>query len=136
MIEPTLLQGEGFRMRVDAHGSHLRAYVYDGVDSLAVSIAMWKMLSEQCRLHGTRQLLVIEDLKETVDLADIAAVIEAMVSFGFADIRIAFVELQNDIQGSEHGEVLALERNITVMVFTNEAEAKRWLLYGEQALQA
>lgn len=121
-------------MRVDAHDGYLRAHVDDGVDSLAVSIAMWKMLSEQCRLHAARRLLVIEDLRDTVELADIDAVIEAMEGFGLADIRIAFVELQADIQGSEHGQVLALERNITVMAFTNEAEARRWLLYGEQAL--
>lgn len=131
MIQPTLLQGEGFHMRVDGMGRYLRAYVHDGIDSLAVSIAMWKMLAEQCRLHGTRQLLVIEDLKGTVDAANLEAVVAAMVGFGFADIRIAFVELQEDIQGSEHGEVLALEQDITVRVFTNEAEAKRWLLYGE-----
>ena len=136
MIAPSVLQGDGFRMRVDAHGRYLRAHVHDGVDSLAVSIAMWKMLSEQCQLRGTRQLLVIEDLQATVDPGDIDAVVEAMVGFGLADIRIAFVELRGDIQGNEHAEVLALERNISVKVFTNEAEAKRWLLYGERDLQA
>lgn len=131
MIQPTVLQGAGFRMRVEGFGRYLRAYVHDGADSLAVSIAMWKMLSEQCRLYGTRQLLIIEDLQDTVDPADLDAVVAAMAGFGLADIRIAFVELQGDIQGNEHAEVLALERDITVMVFTNEAEATRWLLYGE-----
>ncbi len=126
----TLLQGEGFRMQVSVHGSYLRAYVFDGLDSLQVSIAMWRLAAEHCRLHGVRQLLLVEDLTDTVEMAEIGDVVAAMLELGLADYRIAFVELQDDVQGSEHGEILALEQGMAIMVFSQESEARQWLLYG------
>lgn len=125
-----VLQGEGFRMRVSLHGTYLRAHVFEGIDSVPVSIAMWKMAAEQCRLHRMRQLLLVEDLADTVELADVGDVVAAMASFGLADCRMAFVEVQDDIQGSEHGEILAMELGIIVRVFGEESEARQWLLYG------
>lgn len=125
-----VLEGEGFRMRVSLHGTYLRAHVFDGIDSVPVSIAMWKMAAEQCRLHRVRQLLLIEDLADTVELADVGNVIAAMAEFGLADYRMAFVEVQDDIQGSEHAEILAMEQGIVVRVFGEESEARQWLLYG------
>jgi hypothetical protein len=126
-----LLQGEGFKIGVEWHGSYLRAHVFDGVDSLPVSIAMWKLLGEQCRQYGAGRLLVLEDLDDTVEVVDIDRIIETMLELGFGDIRIAFVELRGDMSGNEYGEILAVERGVTVRVFGNETQARRWLLYGE-----
>ncbi len=128
-----VLQGDGFRMRLRLQGSYLRMHVFDGVDSLQVSIAMWKMVAEQCRLHRVRQLLLVEDLSDTVEVAEIGDVVGAMLSFGLADYRIAFVELRDDIQGSEHGEILAMEQGMAIQVFSEESEARQWLLYGSAA---
>ncbi|BCT93432.1 hypothetical protein LYSHEL_24560 [Lysobacter helvus] len=131
MIAPAILDGEGFKVRIEHHYGYLRAYVHDGRDSLQVSIAMWKLLSEQCAKHGVKRLLVVEDLASTVDVDDIAKVVDAMADFGFAKIRTAFVELQSDIQGSELGEILASERGVTVHVSGDEVAARHWLMYGE-----
>ena len=129
-MKQELLQGDGFSVRLENRGRYLWAHVFGGTDSLAVSLAMWKLLARQCQRFNARGLLVLEDLASTVEPENIAAVIEAMTTFGFADIRIAFVELQGDIEGSERGEILALENDILVHVFGNETEARRWLLYG------
>lgn len=125
-----LLQGDGFKVQVDPRSGYLRAHVFDGTDSLQVSIAMWKLLGEQCRHYRAGRLLVLEDLADTVELSDIDAVVKAMATFGFADIRIAFVELRDDLPGNEHAEILAADHDIRVMVFSNETAARRWLLYG------
>jgi len=125
-----LLQGDGFKVQVDPRSGYLRAHVFDGTDSVQVSIAMWKLLGEQCRHYRAGRLLVLEDLADTVELADIDAVVKAMATFGFADIRIAFVELRDDMPGNEHAEILAADHGIRVMVFSNETAARRWLLYG------
>ena len=125
-----LLQGEGFKIQVEPHAGYLRAHVFDGTDSLQVSIAMWKMLGEQCRHYRAERLLVLEDLADTVEHADIDEVVRAMARFGFAGIRIAFVELRDDFPGNEHAEILAADHDIRVMVFSNETAARRWLLYG------
>ncbi|MCJ0824629.1 hypothetical protein MQC88_01405 [Luteimonas sp. 50] len=125
-----LLQGEGFKVQVEPQAGYLRAHVFDGTDSLQVSIAMWKLLGEQCRLFRAGRLLVLEDLADTVELAEIDSIVRAMAGFGFAGIRIAFVELRDDVSGNEHAEILAADHGIRVMVFSNEDAARRWLLYG------
>ena len=45
MIAPILVDGEGFKVRIEQQHGYLRAYVHGGRDSLAVSIAMWKLLA-------------------------------------------------------------------------------------------
>ena len=123
--------GPGFRIRYDGEPGYLRAHVYDGTDSLQVSMAMWRMLGEECRACGAQRLLVLEELDSTVDLADVAQVIDSMVDAGIRAVRVAFVELLEDIQGSEHGEILCLERGIVIRTFSEEDAARRWLVYGD-----
>ena len=131
MIAPTLVDGEGFKVRFEHHHGYLRAYVHDGRDSLQVSIAMWKLLAEQCRKLNMRRLLVLEDLEGTVDVAEVPKVIDAMIDFGFEHIRCAFVELGTDQQGSEHGAILLTERGMTTHVGGDEFAARHWLMYGD-----
>ena len=61
----------------------------------------------------------------------IAGQVDAMFDAGLAPIRIAFVELRDDIQGSELGESMCLERGMVIRIFSQEVEARRWLIYGD-----
>lgn len=130
MSNARVITGPGFSIRFSDEPGYLRAHVFEGTDSLAVSIAMWQMLGEECHRAGATKLLVLEELQGTVDLEDVEQVIQAMVDAGFASVKIAFVELLDDIQGSEHGEILCLERGIVIHTFSSEHPAFRWLLYG------
>ena len=125
-----LLQGHGFKVELERHGDYLRAHVFDGIDSRDVSIAMWTLLGAQCRRYAMRRLLLVEDLAETVALVEMAPIVQAMIDSGFADIRTAFVDLRDDHARNEEAEIIALERGVTGQVFSNEIEARRWLLYG------
>jgi len=131
MIEPFVAEGRGFRIRFDPQPGYLRAYVHDGVDSLDVSIEVWRMLAEQCRTHRMKRLLVLEDLTGTVADEDVPRVIDAMVDAGFGDIRVSFVELQGHHQGNERGEILGMEHGLAVHLASSESAARHWLLYGE-----
>jgi hypothetical protein len=130
MSSTRVVAGPGFRVCFDDEPGYLRAYVFDGTDSRDVSIAMWRMLADECRRVGAGRLMVLEDLLATVEVAEIEAVIDAMRDAGMGEVRTAFVELRDDIQGSEHGEILCRERGMTVRIFSNEVEARRWLVYG------
>ena len=130
MIAPTVLEhvldtGESFKVRIEPQPGFLRAYVHEGRDSVAVSIAMWKLLAEQCALSRARRL------DATVAREDVSKVIDAMAEFGYANIRVGFVEMQGDLQGSEHGGILLTERGISIHVSNDEFTARHWLMYGE-----
>ena len=129
MTNARVVHGPGFKIRYEEAPGFLRAHVFDGQDSVEVSQAMWRMLGAECRTVGSDRLLVIEDLASTVDAAGSEAVVASMHEAGFAQLRTAFVELREDIQGSELGEILCREYGISARVFSNEDQARRWLLY-------
>ena len=129
MSNTRVVHGPGFKVRYDEEPGFLRAHVFDGSDSVDVSKAMWRMLGAECRTVGADRLLVIEDLAASVETADIEMVVDSMLQAGFAGLRTAFVELQDDLQGSEWGEILCRERGMVVRVFSNEEQARRWLLF-------
>lgn len=131
MSNTRVAEGPGFRICFDDEPDYLRAYVFDGTDSQEVSIAMWRMLAAECEAKQATRLLVLEDLLSTVDVPEIEGVIEAMDAAGLGKVRMAFVELRDDIQGSEIGESMCLERGMTIRIFTQEAHARRWLIYGD-----
>ena len=126
-----VVDGPGFRIRYDGQPGYLRAHVYDGTDTLQVSKAMWRILGEECRVRAATRLLVLEELQGTVDAVNSGQIIDAMVEAGFIGVRIAFVELLDDIQGNEVAETLCLERGIITRIFSEENTARRWLLYGD-----
>ncbi|HSD18274.1 MAG TPA: hypothetical protein VLC71_13580 [Thermomonas sp.] len=130
MSNTRVVQGPGFRIRYEDEPGFLRAHVFDGTDSVAVSIAMWRMLASEGAAVGATRLLVLEDLLSTVELGDLGAVVDGIEAAGIGRFRTAFVEMRDDIQGSEQGEILLQERGITIRIFSNETEARHWLLYG------
>ena len=130
MSNTRVVNGPGFKVCYEDEPSYLRAYVFDGTDSVEVSIAMWRMLAAEGAAVGATRMLILEDLVSTVELQDLATVIDAIESAGMGRFRSAFVELRDDIQGSELGEIMLQERGITIRIFSNESEARHWLLYG------
>ena len=131
MSSAVVVDGPGFKVRYKNEQGYLRAHVFGGRDSQAVSIAMWRMLADECRAVGAIRLLIVEELRESVDTAEIVPIIDAMEEGGLARVRIAFVELLDDIEGSEYGEILCRERGIVIRTFSGEDAARRWLLYGD-----
>jgi hypothetical protein len=75
---------------------------------------------------------VVENLQEPGRDVDMEQLVDAIVALGFRDVRVAFVDLiHSHLQAMEHGEILARERGIVGRVCSSEAEAERWLRYGE-----
>ena len=107
-----------------------------GEDSLQVSLDMWRAARAQCARHSTRRLLLLEDLAGNVPVEDAATVVDEIARLGFADTRIAFVDLRGDPRNDEHAQILALDGGIEVHVFTDEPAARLWLLYGDAPSEA
>ena len=130
MSNTRVVNGPGFKVCYEDEPGYLRAYVFDGTDSVAISIAMWRMLAAEGAAVGATKMLILEDLVSTVGLEDLGTVIDGIEAAGMGRFRSAFVELRDDIQGSELGDIMLQERGITIRIFSNENEARHWLLYG------
>ena len=131
MSNTRVVNGPGFKVCYEDEPGYLRAYVFDGTDSVAISIAMWRMLGAECAAQSVDRLLVVEDLASTVETAELERLAQAMEEAGFASIRTAFVEMRDDLAGNEFGEILCRERGMAIRVFSDETEARRWLVYGD-----
>ncbi|GAB6196311.1 hypothetical protein [Lysobacter xanthus] len=129
------LQGEGFSITVDPREGFLRLYVA-GDDSLEVSLGMWRMARGQCERFHARRLMLVEDLAGNVPVEEAERVVEEISRLGFADTKIAFVDLRGDPHNDEHAETLALEGGLEIHVFTDETSARLWLLYGDSGTTA
>lgn len=130
MSNTRVVNGPGFRIRYDDEAGYLRAYVYDGTDSVAVSVAMWRMVAAESAAVDARCILVLEDLQGTVSIGQISQVIDVVLEVARPGMRVAFVELRDDMEGNELGMILCRENGLDCRVFTNETEGRNWLLYG------
>ena len=131
MSNTRVVNGPGFKVCYEDEPGYLRAYVFDGTDSVAISIAMWRMLAAEGAAVGATKMLILEDLVSTVGLEDLGTVIDGIEAAGMGRFRSAFVELRDDIQGSELGESMCLERGMVIRIFSQEPQARRWLIYGD-----
>ena len=131
MSNTRVVNGPGFKVCYEDEPGYLRAYVFDGTDSVAISIAMWRMLAAEGAAVGATKMLILEDLVSTVGLEDLGTVIDGIEAAGMGRFRSAFVELRDDIQGSEIGESMCLERGMVIRIFSQEPQARRWLIYGD-----
>ena len=131
MSNARVVHGPGFSIRYDDEAGYLRAYVSDGTDSLEVSVAMWRMLAAEAAAVDAARMLVLEDLQGTVPMGEIGQVIDVVLEVAPRDLRVAFVELRDDMEGNELGMILCRENGLDCRVFSNETEARNWLLYGD-----
>lgn len=125
-----LLEGNGFRIRLEPQPGFLRAHVTGGEDSLQTSLAVWRLLGDECRARDVARLLVVEELPGALTHEEVGVMISTLHEEGFPNIRIAFVELAGNPSPGEHGEILAIELGFTVQAFNREEAARQWLLYG------
>ncbi len=127
--------GEGFELEVGLFADHLRIRVFGGADSLALSLAYWTAIWGVVERTGVTNLLVLEDLEPfpEPDLSVFKTVVARLVQLGFCSTRIAFVDLNEETEANEHGMLLSNEQGISMMMFSNEQFAERWLRFGADA---
>jgi hypothetical protein len=126
------LEGPGFTIDLEERAGFLRALVLGNEDTLAVSTAYWARLGAECQRRGARALLVLEDLPPWPDAGPeiFEAVTDAMAAAGFRDIRCAFVDLHEEVEANEYGMIVGADKGLTIMMFSNESYAERWLRFG------
>jgi len=125
------IHGDGFALDIDNRDGYLRAFVAGGSDSLAISLAYWTALGQECARRGATNLLVVEDLDpfdagpEALEL-----VCDTMVEVGLDRVRVAFVDVQEVGQVNESGMMVGFDKGLTLMLFSTESLADRWLRFG------
>lgn len=127
----TRVAGDGFDLSFESRGDYLRAQVNGPHDSFAISLGYWTEVARICRERQVERLLVVENLAQPGETVNLERLVDAIVSLGFQNVRVAFVDLiDSHLQAMEYGEILARERGIAGRVFEREEDAVRWLRHG------
>lgn len=126
------LHGPGFSIALDERPGFLHALVSGEEDTLAVSIAYWSAIGKVCQQRGARSILVIENLPPFDDPRPevFEAVTDAMANAGLRGVRVAFVDAREEVQANEYGMLIGAEKGLSIMMFSNESYAERWLRFG------
>jgi hypothetical protein len=122
-------ENKPYRIEFEHRPEYLYAYVSGEHDSLAISLAFWREIADECRRVQTKKLLVEEEIEEAVSMVEMYKIASEIAQIGFRNISIAFVDRfleQRDI--NEFGEMVATNRGIHGKYFNDFNEAEKWLL--------
>jgi hypothetical protein len=122
-----------YQLRCQSRGGVLRCHVSGDIDAQHVRIAYWHEILAIAIKRRARKLLVFDRKKHRPASPDeLAELAQAMqVYLGSVD-SVAIVEpTPKFLPDLEHGEIHAQSFGINLRVFSHEAEAERWLFYGE-----
>ncbi|HEV7269021.1 hypothetical protein [Pseudoxanthomonas sp.] len=112
----------------------LRAWVTGTNGTLETTLAYWRAIADAVRQHAPRALLVVDDMDGLPPPPEqLLQFVQAMRGQGMEAVRIAYVERDADqIPQVEWAGLLANEHGFDARVFATEADAVRWLRYGER----
>lgn len=133
-----ILQGEKFiqntsskpyQISFDHRPEYLYVYVSGEHDSYEISRRYWLEVASECKESGYKKVLIEEDIKETISMAEAFQFAAELPTLGFRGVRVAFCDRYAEHQElNEFGEVVATNRGLFAKVFNDFTAAENWLL--------
>ena len=114
---------------LEPHPAGLRVHV-SGDNTLANTIAYWTRILREVRSRPRPVLLVDELRGPPLSADDWHVLVGSMAGSALRDVRIAHVK-PSGLDALEFCELHAKDAGFDARVFVDEAEASRWLRYGE-----
>lgn len=122
----------GYSLTYDHRPHYLFVLVEGAEDTVAISLAYWSEIAEECRQQHVSRLLVHEKLLARSNNEDAGLVIAELPRMFPGDIRIAFVDTTESVDVLVHAEIEARKVGLVSHVFGSTASAEHWLLADVQ----
>ena len=107
---------------------HLFARVTARFDSLALALAYWTEIAQECRRRGHDQVLVVRNVRVSAGRSDTFQIAGALRDLGYGRVRVAYVDQSPDAHASAaFGESIALQRGVEAQSFPTVERAQSWL---------
>lgn len=118
-----------YNISFENRSGYLYVYVNGEHDSYEISRAYWLEIAGKCATANAGKVLIEEDIPEDVSMGEMYQLASELPQFGFAGVRIAFVDRYIEQQDlNQFGELVANNRGLHAKVFNDVAEAEKWLL--------
>lgn len=116
-----------YTLSFEQRPEYLYAYVEGEKDNYDISISFWRDIAAECARLQARRVLVDENIKGNVSMADMYKVAAEIPSM-FSGIAIAFVDRYADQQEiNQFGELVAQNRGVRGRYFKSIDAAEEWL---------
>lgn len=123
-----------YQVEFERFATVLRVCLHGESRDLESTLAAWGRIADEIRRDPPGALLVVSNVHgEPFDLEKVRAFVTGVRGLGLEDLRIAYVyphfEGWSEV---EAGGIFALEYGFEARAFTNESEARVWLMHGER----
>lgn len=123
------LDSKPYQITFEQRPQYLYVYVTGEHDSYEISRAFWLEIAENCRKINCNNILIDEDIPETVSVADMYQLATELPQMGFLGVRVDFYDRYAEQQDlNEFGELVDVNRGIYGKIFNDINEAEDWLL--------
>lgn len=125
-----------YRIKFEHRSEYLYAYVSGEHDSAEISLAFWREIAAEYRKTNYQKILIEEDILESVSPADMYEIGSEIPKLGFTNVRVAFFDRYLDHHElNQFGVLVATNRGLRSRVFSDFAQAEKWLLSNEPSRQ-
>jgi hypothetical protein len=91
-------------------------------------------IADECRKRNFKKVLIEENISATASEEDIFRTATELPQFGFADIRMAYIDRFSEQSAlNEYGRQIAVRSGVDVRIFGNIGEADEWLSSGSRS---
>lgn len=120
-------ESKGYELEIQERDGYL--YALAGGDHLTaqISAAYWNEIAGRCFETGCDKILIEKNFTEPVGPADMLLMADHLGKL-LPGRHIAFVDRFRHDEINELGKKLARNRDVMMQVFTNVAEAEKWLM--------
>lgn len=126
MSEP--LADAPYRIVFEDYPNYLYALVHSEQYGYEVLAGFLREIAEQCKARGYNQVVIEENISATASDEDVVRIASELPALGFSDIRMAYIDRFSDqSEMNEMGKEVALDHGVDVRLFSNQADADKWL---------
>jgi hypothetical protein len=118
-----------YELTMEARDGYLYAYVAGEHDTFEICFAYWGEIGRKLAELGLERVLIVEDIAEESPMVDVYELASRLPDIGFRGVTIAFVDRYAEHQDlNEFGVLVGSNRGLVGAAFSNEEDAKKWLL--------
>lgn len=120
--------GKPYRIVYEEYPTYLYALVHGEEYGYHVLAGFLTEIAAEVKRRGLERVIIEENISATTTKEDAFRVASEMPDFGYAGIRLAYIDRFSDQKDiNEFGHDVAVDNGIEVEIFNDQGEAEKWL---------
>ena len=122
------ISGKPYVINFENGPNYLYALVHGDQYGYDVLAKFLTEIADECRKRNFDRVMIEENISATASQEDVFRIASELPQFGFADIRMAYIDRFTDqAELNEYGRKIAEDSGVDVKIFASLEEADRWL---------